>query len=205
MAGIFHSYFWDYKWKILGWMIFFISMAIFQAYIGIVFNGIAFMVVMGSAFVFEKPCFSIYWRVMPVKPGTVVLAQYIITAISIVFGAVMAFAIVLVFGRNDFTVYLNSFLFLTGMVITTNSVCPNYKMRYIMFLPSAITVVVQLYIVFGVSAIHSVVFDVIDGIQIRDSTVFTDTTRWLVFLVISIVAYIISYFVSLAIYKRSEI
>ena len=205
MAGIFHSYFWDVKWKTLGWMVFFMVLAIIQAFMGLVFNSVLFMIAMGSAFVFAEPCFSKYWRIMPIKPGTVVLAQYTITTIGMVFGTAMAFAIVLIFGRSYFTIYFNSLLFFAGMAITMNSVCPNYKWRYIMFLPSVIAVVGQLYLVFGVSVMHGIVFDMVDGMQVKDSEIFIDTTRWLIFLVISVIVYIISYHVSLAVYKKSEV
>lgn len=207
MRGIIHSYLVHSKIMILAkiaYIIFLVWWIPFSDGQSFVLASIA--IGGGSVLLMNTSTFGVgYLRIMPVKSWKVVFVPYLYSIVAFVMGLVFAFARILFFGDHGIT-DINLVLFATGLFMTIYSVSQIYtyvKSMFIILL--ALTApVLQLVIIFGIPEIYEVVRNWIDGTYLMQSDIFYQTTRWLIFLAISIMLYIASYFVAIVVYKKSD-
>ena len=149
-----------------------------------------------------------YFRVMPIRPRTLLLWDYLYNLAALAFGVVVTIIIVAIFHENavvgiSFTLLVvGTFLLALGLGnIIFNLIAQKY---WYLGLLADFVAIIPLYLLFGASTIHGIVRGRVAGVYITSSPIFTDIRRWLAFVAIGMGFYAVSYFVALALYKKKD-
>jgi len=183
-----------------------VPLTVIVAWSGALFYGIA-MSIVGFAIVsiaslntsFEK-----YFSVMPIKAWVVLLTEYLYFLTFIAVGTIIAVICAIIAG-GGLIVSLNVILFVLGYVLTMFGfiamLWPIIKSWVFFLLPVPIA---QMYLVLGTSRVYEILTAGVSATPIADTDVFGDTPIWLVFIAVSLIIFVGSYFVSLKIEKIQQ-
>ena len=205
MTGIFRAYLAGTRGAVLAEFIFTVVLVIILAVSGTLFFGITIsiagftVVCMMSA----NTCFAKYFAVMPIRPRTIVLAEYVYFLLYMAAGVAMAAVCAIIIGEG-FAVSLNIIFFVSGYILTAlGFVIPLYPAMKMTWMFLFFVPIVQMYPVLGVSKVHDIFWAAANGTPVAETDIFGSTTtpRWLVFIAVSLAVYAGSYFVSVKVRK----
>ena len=201
VGGVFRAYLAGTRGALLLELLFTVPLAIFVAWRGSPFFSVV-MSIAGFAIVSVaslNTSFEKYFSVMPIKTWAVLLAEYIYFLAFIVAGTILSIICTIIAG-NDFISSLNIILFVLGYALTVFGflamLWPIIKTWVIFLLPLPIA---QMYLVLGTSRVHEIFTAGVSAMPVADTDVFGATPIWLVFIAVSLVVFIGSYFVTVKI------
>ena len=152
-----------------------------------------------------------YFCVMPIKACTIILARYLLHIAMFFIGTSIAVASILIFSDNP-VVQMHFVMLVLGMFLTVqgigNTMGQNFSNNRVLTIIIACLLYLipflQIYLVFGFSTVNQIISGRMSGMYITQSDAFTDTTRFTIYVIISIAVYIISYFAAIRIYKKGD-
>jgi len=200
-GGIFLAYLTGIKGVLLFELLLVIPLVIIVAWSGTLFYSIAMSIggfstiaIASLNTIFEK-----YFAVMPIKAWAVLLAEYLYFIIFAAVGVAIAILCAIIVG-SGLIVSLNLILFVLGYVLSVFGFIamfwPIIK-GWVMFL--VLVPIAQMYLVLGTSRVHDIFLAGISATPVAEIDVFGATPIWLVFIAVSLVIFIGSYFVTLKI------
>jgi len=153
-----------------------------------------------------------FLRVMPIRARVVVLAQYLHQVVVFVIGVVLCIGYILIVANKD-VVVINFALMCLGVWVgffavmalcSYSSISKNRFVSNVVAWLCLLLPFLQLYLVFGFDTINTIIHDRASGVPITDSHMFTDTGSWVIYLAISLVLYVGSYFLVVEHYKKAD-
>ena len=161
----------------------------------------------GAVLIMSTEIFSNgYMRIMPIKSWKMILVPYLHNSLAIIMGLSFAFLRIFIFGDGNMA-ELRVVFFAVGMFVTGIGIayCWYYRQKpIILFLAFAVPIV-QAYLIIGPSGVHEITLGIVRGTSIMQSGIFDYSAKWLIFIAVSVAILIASYFVSVAIYKKSDV
>ena len=153
-----------------------------------------------------------FWRIMPIRQSIIVLSRYLHRLVGLCFGTILAIIVVLINAPGSI-VSFNFIAFIFGIFLTQQSllivagflflnkgsIFANLVGIVLLILPFS-----KLYLLFEPSAIHGIISNRIAGVPITSGDIFYQTSRWVMFVAISFVIYVISYFVTVLAYRKTD-
>jgi len=160
-------------------------------------GGFAAVAIMSLNTSFEK-----YFSVMPLKTWAVLFAEYFYFLVFIAVGTVFAVASAFIAG-GGLTVSLNIILFVLGYVLTVFGFLAMFWPIIRMWAFSVLLLpIAQMYLVLGISQVHEIFTAGVSLTPIAEMDVFGTTPIWLIFIAVSLVIFVGSYFATLRIEKH---
>ena len=206
MNGIFRAYLAGTRGAVLFELFFTIALVFMLAFGGVLFFGIVVSIVgltivcMMSA----NTCFSKYFPVMPIKPKTIILAEYLYFLMFMAAGVVLAAICAVIIGEG-LIVSINSMLFVLGYMITSiGLLIPLYPKMKNTWIFLFLVPIIQMYLVLGVTKVHDIFLAAVTATPVAEAKFFGSESgpRWLVFMAVSVAVYVGSYFVTVRVDAR---
>jgi len=213
MKSVLYCYFMNHRLAVAGKLLWvaLVGFIVINSIINDIVNFFTLFVTMPSGFLLSintNTKLDRYFRIMPIRPRTIVLARFIQSFVSLAVGTVLSAIIVLIFSHNlipDFNfmlLYLGVFMasLAVGNVLSYIVLNKYWYASYGSYLlPIALA-----YIVFSPATIHDLVRDTAAGTHMMESAVFANSTPFIIFAAISFIAFMCSHAASAALLKKTD-